>query len=486
MSLIKIKNLSYTYEGSYVTVFEDVALDLDSSWKLGLVGRNGRGKTTFLKLLAGKLDAGDSIITNLNFDYFPYECNNHKVMETLIEDLLGEDFWRIYPELNGLALQETLLSKDIGTLSPGEKTKLMLAAMFARPNNFLLLDEPTNHLDLAARAQVAAYLRGKQGFILASHDRALLDLCTDHTLGINKKSISVSQGSYSVWFEETKKREDAERKRNLELNKQVSRLKNAVAATSSWADKIEKSKNGNGPCDRGYIGHQSAKMMKRSKAIEKRRLAAVSQKEKLLTEVETAFALKFNCRPFYKEKLLEARGLAIGFARPLFTDLNFSLFRNQQLAVTGSNGSGKTTLLKAVATGKKEYGGCLELASGLKISYIPQDVSYLKAALKDFAAAAGLEIPLFFAILNKLGLESKMLAQPLETYSEGQKKKVLLAKSLAESADLYIWDEPLNYLDIYCRISIEQAIVDCRPTMLIVEHDEVFLRNIGAKIIKLD
>ena len=127
----------------------------------------------------------------------------------------------------------------------------------------------------------------------------------------------------------------------------------------------------------------------------------------------------------------------------------------------------------------------ISVAAGLRISYVSQDTSHLHGTLSEFALHCGVDAPLLLTVLDKLGLERQQFEKKIETYSEGQKKKVLLAKSLCEPAHLFVWDEPLNYIDIFSRIQLEDLLLACRPTMLFVEHDRTFREKIATEIIEL-
>ena len=179
MAQISVTNLTFGYDGSFDYIFENVSFSVDTDWKLGFIGRNGKGKTTFLNLLLGKYEYTGSISTNVVFDYFD------------LMDLWkpGVEGWRVMCELPQLSLDPEILYRPFSTLSFGERTKVMLAVLFSGENDFLLIDEPTNHLDMASREIVKGYLAGKKGFILVSHDRDLLDACIDHVLVLNRATI---------------------------------------------------------------------------------------------------------------------------------------------------------------------------------------------------------------------------------------------------------------------------------------------------------
>ena len=162
MSQIKVNDLTFSYEGSFDPIFEHVSFSIDTSWKLGFIGRNGKGKTTFLNLLLGKYEYSGTIAMDVPCDYFPYDVSPEDSDRTA-EDLIdmwkpGVESWRVMRELSDLAVGADLLYRPLSTLSFGEKTKVMLAVLFAGENDFLLIDEPTNHLDRDAREIVKNYL----------------------------------------------------------------------------------------------------------------------------------------------------------------------------------------------------------------------------------------------------------------------------------------------------------------------------------------
>lgn len=219
MSMIKIENLTFSYPTSCDTIFDNVSFQIDTDWKLGFVGRNGRGKTTFLNLLLGKLEYSGKIISSVQFDYFPYPVDNKSRMT---EEVLQEvcpicEEWELLRELSYLEVEAEVLWRPFATLSNGEQTKVLLAALFLNEGHFLLIDEPTNHLDAKARELVSAYLKKKKGFLLVSHDRFFLDGCVDHILSLNRADIEVQSGNFSSWMENFERQQGFETAQNERL-----------------------------------------------------------------------------------------------------------------------------------------------------------------------------------------------------------------------------------------------------------------------------
>ena len=488
MSLINITNLTFAYEGTHENIFENVSFQLDTNWRLGFTGRNGRGKTTFLNLLLGKHEYLGTISASVEFSYFPYEVQDPAItaMEAVAAMHPEYEYWRIAREMAKLQLDEEVLSRPYGTLSNGEQTKLQLAVLFSKENNFLLIDEPTNHLDIRGRELVSQYLSGKRGFILVSHDRAFLDGCVDHILSINKADIQVSRGNFSTWWENKCRQDAFEQEENEKLKKEIHRLGETAREKADWSNRVEATKIGFGPCDRGYIGHQSAKMMARAKAIEKRQYAAIEEKSKLLKNIERSDALKLVQSQFHTKRMAELKELTVDYGHgPVCENISFTIRQGDRIALRGANGSGKSSIIKLLCGQEIPYSGQLWRGNGLQISYVSQDTSQLRGSYQEFLSTVNIDESIFWAMLNKLDVPKSQLEKDMANLSAGQKKKVLLAASISDRAHLYIWDEPMNYIDVISRMQIEELLLQYEPTILFVEHDKTFCENVATQIVEL-
>lgn len=226
MSLISVNNLTFGYEGSINNVFENVSFNIDTDWKLGLIGRNGKGKTTFLKLLLGIYEYNGTISKSVDFDYFPFEVKNKQRMaiEIVNEIAPNVEDWEIIKEINLLNTSPEILYRKFDLLSGGEQIKILLISLFLKGNNFLLIDEPTNHLDSETRENLVEYLNKKKSFILVSHDRNFLDKVVDHIISINNTNISVQKGNFSSWKENKDAQDNFEQIQNEKLKKDINRL----------------------------------------------------------------------------------------------------------------------------------------------------------------------------------------------------------------------------------------------------------------------
>ena len=529
MSQIMINDLTFSYDTAYDNIFEHVNFIIDTDWRLGFVGRNGKGKTTLLNLLLGKYEYKGSITSSVEFDYFPFEVENQELdtisiiknkiapyaeWEEQMQQCLAQmedpdhkegalehygrvlDLYQahdgyvieemIEKELGKLQVDLSVLSRPFLTLSFGERTKVMLAALFLKKNNFLLIDEPTNHLDMEGRDTLAKYLQTKQGFILVSHDRAFLDVCIDHVLSINRTSIEVIRGNYTTWQQNKELQDNYETEKNQQLKKEIAVLGDAAKRAMGWSDQVEASKIGSHVGDRGFVGHKAAKMMKRAKSIESRKLDAIEEKKGLLKNVEQVDDLKMNLLSFPKKRFIDAEAVSLFYEeRKVASDINFTLQEGDRIAIRGKNGSGKTSLFRLLLGENIAYTGDVRVAPGLKISYISQDTSYLSGNLSDFAVRYGLDETIFKTVLRQLDFGRSQFEKDIQEFSGGQKKKVLIAKSLAEPAHVFLWDEPLNFIDVISRVQIEELILRYEPTMIFVEHDRVFQEKIATKTIQL-
>lgn len=493
MSLISVNNLTFGYDRGYNNIFEDVSFNIDTEWKLGLIGRNGKGKTTFLKLLQGKYEYKGIILKNVDVDYFPFEISNENriAIEIVNEIAPNVEDWEIIKELNLLNTNTEILYRNFNLLSGGEQVKILLISLFLKGNNFLLIDEPTNHLDIETRNNLVSYLEKKKGFILVSHDRNFLDKVVNHIIAINNTNIEIRQGNFSSWKENKDRQDNFEIAQNERLQKDINRLEIASKNSAKWSNETEKGKskkyNSETTIDKGYVGHKASKMMKSSKVMEQKIEKAIDEKTNLLRNVDKNENLKIIPLENNKNLLILANNLQVKYdEKTIFNPVSFEVNNGDRVVIVGKNGIGKSSILKLIVGKEIQYNGKFKVVNGLKISYVSQNTEGLKGTLKNFAQDNKIDESIFKAMLVKMGLSKTDFDTNIQDMSEGQKKKVLIAKSISEQANIYIWDEPLNYIDIITRIQIEDAILNYKPTLIFVEHDETFIEKVATKIINIE
>lgn len=494
MSLINIADLTFGYDGSAENVFENVSLDLDTAWRLGLTGRNGRGKTTLLRLLSGELEHRGKITAPVDFEYFPYPADADMLTVDVIREKAPTALdWEISREISLLEAENGILWRPFGTLSGGEQTKALLAALFLRENSFLLIDEPTNHLDAHARSVLGKYLRRKSGFILVSHDRAFLDEAVDHILVINRRNIELQNGNFSSWYQNKLDRDNFERAENEKLKREIKQLEAAADKAARHSEKVAATKIGfdpvkteKSPTRRDSIAKKARKLMNRAKCMEARVERDIEAKSALLRNIDEAEELKLSPLKYHGSVTarIEKITLELG-GRELFGGLSFDVRQGERVALCGQNGCGKTTLIRMLTGDIAPDSGTAALSSGVKISVVSQSDGELCGTLNDYAEKCGVDVSLFFAILRKLDLPRELFTRRTESFSAGQRKKAMIARSLSQRAHLYIWDEPLNYIDVISRMQIERLLTSSDITMVFTEHDRDFTEKVATKRIEL-
>lgn len=492
MSTITIDHLNFAYDGQ-APLFDHTSFNLDTNWHLGLVGRNGRGKTTLLKLLLGQLPHTGTIATKAPLTYFPQPIVDLTQL-TIYALQANADFeqWQLEREMNLLGLDPDLLWRPYGNLSGGEQTKVRLALLFVDQHAFALIDEPTNHLDNTSRAKVAQYLQQKSGFIVVSHDRQFLDTVCDHVLAIDRQQIQLFQGNYTTYADAKANQDQQALNEDQKLRHEIARLNQTAQEKAAWSNAREKTKFGDRHVknsatvpDRGFVGARSARMMQKRKNLEHRMDKEIQAKSGLLKNIETIDPLTIQVVPDHHPVFLHADQVSIGFGdQPLFEPVSFDVLPGERVALVGPNGIGKSSLLDVLG---KQFSGSVTgtlTHPDLSFSWVHQH-NHATGTLKAFAERRHLNYQALLNNLKKLGLERSSFTTPIEALSMGQQKKVALAASLVTPANLYVWDEPLNYLDLFNQDQLADSILAAQPTLLFVEHDEAFVNRVATKVISL-
>ena len=471
MGTIQLHHLSFRYPGAAQPLFTDLSANLDDHWKLGLIGRNGRGKTTLLNLLRGRLTGTGTCTTALTFNYFPTEDVDPTQTVLQVMTATGAADWRARVELTKIGLDAALEQRPFGTLSGGEQTRVLLARGFVNDRAFPLIDEPTNHLDLTGRELVGQYLRQKHGFICVSHDEHFLNLFVDHVMALNRHHIDVVAGNVATWRAEKAARDRAAVARNDRLQADIAQLTARAHTQRQWSTRREHETHD------ASSRKSAAKLMRRAKTFERRTDDRIAERQGLLADVDATAPLTTNLAPGRGHQLLVSlRDLSLVRAgQPLFTPVTGDFHQGDQWAITGPNGSGKTSLITTLL-------GRTSLAhTGYLFNALPSDVGYLAQDFRqtlrhvDWAQLqATHQLTVIWTIMHQLGVTRDRLRAPIAEWSLGEAKKAALALTLCQPHALLVWDEPTNYLDMAARDQLAVLLQTVRPTLLMIDHDYQF------------
>ncbi len=411
MHLLSLKNISFSYTFGEDNLFEKINLDINSGDRIGLIGPNGCGKTTLLRIIIGEQEPVSGKVslskTNIQIGYlkqessieykgtlldytleaFPEVKKLHSKLKEVERDLsskesatqyslLQEQFnslegWGAKAEaektLTGLGFSEGEMSLDFNLFSSGQKTKADLVRILLLQPEFMVLDEPTNHLDLSGLEWLEKYLSDFKGTLLVvSHDRVFLDKTAGKIWDLRRGKLKEYKGDYSFYFEQREKEIERQWKEYEDKRKKVKKLKEEARRKKVWAKRKEKQRIGAGRA-KGHITAVSAKLARRAKAVEKR-AEKIEKIEKPFEEKK--IALDFPDFETSGDYALSVADLSKSYGeKKLFEDLDFSIQRGKNLAVTGPNGCGKTTLLKIILGEIKLDRGEVILGHKVKIGY---------------------------------------------------------------------------------------------------------------------
>ena len=493
-------------------ILDGLTFQIDQGERVGLLGRNGAGKTTFLKILTGELDydEGEVVVAPgktmgliSQIPVYPPEYTVDDVLRTAFERLrrmeeeMGEltermahdsdpAILRRYDQLsaafeagggydtetelskvcNGLLISQDMRKQAFSSLSGGEKTRVNLGRLILENTDILLLDEPTNHLDLRATEWLEDYLDKFKGTVLAiSHDRWFLDRVVQRVIEIQDGKAEFYAGNYSFYAEE-KERRYAERLKQYEKEQaKIAQLEKSAEQLRIWA----------------YSGMD--KTFKRARSMEKRieRLRKTEKPKK-----ERKLELRFGERDFQGDEVLLIKDLEKGFdGRTLFHDVDLLIEGGERIALLGDNGTGKSTFLKLLLDEELPDGGKIRFGPTVKIGYLPQIIHFdhpernlVDTMLYDQNCTTQ-EARDRLAAFNFRGED---VFKPVSALSGGEQSRLRLCMLMDSKINLLILDEPTNHLDIASREWIEEAVTDYEGTLLFVSHDRYFINQFASRI----
>lgn len=499
MLLLWADSLAQSFAGR--DIFRGVSFEIQTGEKLAIVGPNGIGKTSLLKIMAGQDEpAGGSLkylrpvragITVQNFAV-PKDA---RVLEYLMESApdarLSTDLGLVLKKFNFVGREEYLIS----CLSGGEKTRLQLAGIYLTGAELLLLDEPTNHLDQENLYWLEEFISGyPHTVVLVSHDRRFLDHTVNRILELRPDGITSYPGNYTCYYNARMGKRAQDEKTFWNQEKQSRKLQKAIDEKKAWAGKAhnEAAKKalamGWKKGGKVYLRGKAKKMDKQVKN-NIRRLERLQEERIARPPKEKAIDLSFTIDRRAASNILLAEGIAKAYgSKKLFADSSFSLQYGEKAGLLGANGSGKTTLLRILAGSEQPDKGSLWLSPSLRIGYLEQEIDSLGGSqtVLDEIADICPDRSRVRQLLADLLFTGDAVYKPCSVLSMGERVRVALARLLLIPYDLLLLDEPTNYLDLPSREKLEQALQAYNGSIIIVSHDRWLMDQVTSSTWHID
>lgn len=476
---IEINSLSKEYINHQV--LNGVSFTISDGDRIGLVGNNGSGKTTILKILAG-LEAPDSgsvsiFPHNLSIGYIP-QVSDFPSDKTIIDCLATDEDYKSYVALDKLEITDLALKK-FGELSSGQKTKVYLARLLIQQPDILLLDEPTNHLDVESLSWLENYLNNYHGIFLAvSHDRRFLDNSVNKILELDVGVVKTYGGNYSFYQQQKTIETEAIKRNYIVQEKIVTRIEARVRTMKNKTQQLEVITTG---ADH-YMRRKAAKSASRAKSTEKMLDLQLTNRGIDKPPIDIELSLLFKPHKESGKIVLYFDKVTKYFDNHKVIDkLTMVINQGDRIALVGPNGSGKSTLINLIIGNTNATSGKVEIGTNVDIGYLPQEHDRLDSEsnpIDYLINTAHIDKTSAYKLTKRFLLGEEESKIPVRNLSSGQKSKLALASIMASGANFIILDEPTNYLDIKAIEALESALVSYPGTLLIVSHDRYFLDRI--------
>lgn len=471
MLIMQINNLKKYYGDRLILDINDFKMYSDD--KIGIVGLNGAGKTTFLDIIASNISPDEGKI-DIYADYTyitQFEINQKINVEKKI------------------ACEFNIMDKELDHMSGGERTRLKIAQSLSTKFEILMADEPTSNLDLEGIKLLEERLMTQKGaLMIISHDRDLLDKLCNKMIEVQDGKIKIYNGNYTSY----RHQKDMERQRQLfeysEYTRKKRLLENAVEDRKQKSKSIKRtpSRMGNSEARLHKMGGQKAKAsIDRAVKSIQTRLDKLEVKEKPNKIIKTKFDIREG-NDIYSKLVVSAKGISKYFGkRVIFKDSDFDIYRGSKTAILGNNGAGKTTLIKMILNGEED----IRISQNARIGYFSQEIdtlNYSMSILENVMEESHHDERFVRNFLSKLLFKKEDVYKKVDILSGGELVKVSLAKILLSDINMMILDEPTNYLDIYSQEALEEALKEYDGTLIFISHDRRFIKNIADNIMTIE
>jgi ATP-binding cassette subfamily F protein 3 len=469
--VLSVENLSKSYGAR--TLFKDISFRVNSGERVGLVGRNGHGKTTLMRIITGEQEQDDGTISaprNYTLGYLKQIIDfKHKTAReeaaSGLKEAERDDVWKAEKILSGLGFSDEDMDKSPNEFSGGYQVRLNLAKLLLSEPDMLLLDEPTNYLDITSIRWLEQFLiKWKGELMLITHDRAFMDRVVTHTLGIHRLQVRKIKGDTGKFYEQIAMDEEIYEKtrQNDELKrKEVERFVERFKSKASLASRVQS----------------------RVKMLEK-----MTKKDKLDEIEDLEFC--FNYSEIRAKELINARNLTFGYDKenPLIRDFSVTVGSGEKICIIGKNGKGKTTLLKLLCGISEPDSGEVACHDKLKPAVYEQ-TNVQRLSLNNTIEQELIQVDPSIDRQKARDAAGTMMfsgddaLKKISVLSGGEKSRVMLAKTILEPSNILFLDEPTNHLDMQSCDSLLEAVDQFKGTVVMVTHNEMFLNAIAERLI---
>lgn len=524
--MLHVKDLNVSFGSN--EVLKRISLDVNAGEAVIVAGANGSGKSTLLSCIASRIkpDSGSITISSdagvalLEQEALPEDITAagflmssvpalailyRRLAETLpgsddYSQMLGAftdaggfrtlaDFTRAAEDFG---FGERDLERSLDTFSPGERQMFSVIRLHASPARLVLMDEPLNHLDIAMRVHVEEFVlrekRRGRGFLIVTHDRVFADRVADRTVYIRRGEGITVKGGYSEMVSHLELDFESRQKRAHDIVRKIKKLEDEVRRRKAWADSKERTKTGSGPCDRGFISAQAARMAKRAKSAQKREEKHIGELKKTKPFVEKRITLSMDSYPVANRIVARASGISISFDGILvFGGVDLMLSTRDRVALIGPNGSGKTTLIRSLLGAQVPDRGNVHLSEHVRVFYLPQDIGkfFKREILLENLLCEGISETWVREQLGRALLRGDKVLEKVATMSRGELMRAAMVQAVIERAEFLFLDEPTNHLDIESLSVLDRLVEEFPGGMLFTSHDRYFIARHSTQVLSI-